>query len=92
MQCFYDLRAGPLEKLNRASIVLIPKSRVAENLRDYQPMSLIHSSRKLITKTMAIRLSKHIDCLISNAQSAFIKGRCIQDNFMYVRNLAMDLP
>ena len=26
--------------------------------------------------------------MISNAQSAFIKRRCIQDSFMYVRNLA----
>jgi hypothetical protein len=42
----------------------------------------------LITKTLAIRLSRHIDRLISSSQSAFIKGRCIQDNFMYVRNLA----
>jgi mannosylglycoprotein endo-beta-mannosidase len=78
MQCFYGLQAGSLEKLNGASIVLIPKSEVAENLRDYQPISLIHCFGKVITKTLAIRLSKHIDNLISNAQSAF----------MYVRNLA----
>jgi hypothetical protein len=29
-----------------------------------------------------------IDGLVSNAQSTFIKRRCIQDNYLYVRNLA----
>ena len=29
-----------------------------------------------------------MDQLISSSQSAFIKGRCIHDNYMYVRNLA----
>lgn len=88
MRCFHDLRAGPLEKLNGATIVLIPKSRVVDSLKDYRPISLIHSFGKLITKTLATRLAKHIGKLVSSAQSAFIRGRCIQDNFMYVRNLA----
>jgi hypothetical protein len=35
-----------------------------------------------------MRLSTYIDKLISVSQSAFIKGRCIQDNFLYVRGLA----
>lgn len=87
MECFYDLRAGPLEKLNGANIVLIPKIEVLEQVRCFRPISLIHSFGKLITKTLALRLSKHISSLISNAQSAFIKRHCIQDNFMYVRNL-----
>ena len=74
--------------MGRAHIVLIPKSEVAEHASDYRPISLIGSFGKLITKTLAIRLSEDIDRLISNSQSAFIKGHCIQDNFMYVRNLA----
>jgi hypothetical protein len=43
---------------------------------------------ELITKTLAIRLAQHMDHLISSSQSAFIKGRCIHDNFMHLRNLA----
>ena len=88
MNCVHDLRAGPLDKLNGANIVLIPKSDIAERPKDYRPISLIHSFGKFITKTLAIRLAPHMDQMISNAQSAFIKRRCIQDNFMYVRNLA----
>ena len=88
IECFYHLRAGPLELPNGAYIALIPKSDVAEHAADFRPISLINSFAKLITKTLSIRLSGHIDQLISSSQSAFIKGRCIHDNFMYVRNLA----
>lgn len=37
---------------------------------------------------LALRLAPYIDSLISTSQSAFIKKRCIEDNFLYVRNLA----
>lgn len=88
MNCVYELRVGPMEHMNGANIVLIPKTGVAECAKDFRPICLIHSFAKLITKTLAIRLSRNIDKLISSSQSAFIKGRCINDNFMYVRNLA----
>ena len=88
MSSFYNLRAGPLEHLNGANIVLIPKTETPEYAKDFRPISLVHSFGKLITKTLAIRLSRHMDQLISSSQSAFIKGRCIHDNYMYVRNLA----
>lgn len=88
MSCFYQLRAGPFEHQNGANIVLIPKLEVAEYANYFRPVSLIHSFAKLITKTLAHRLGRIIDKLTSPSQSAFIKGRCIHDNFMYVRNLA----
>lgn len=88
MNAFYNLQAGPMEHLNGANIVLIPKTEAPEYAKDFRPVSLVHSFAKLITKSLAIRLSRHIDHLISSSQSAFIKGRCIHDNFLYVRNLA----
>jgi hypothetical protein len=45
--------------------------------RDFRLISLIHSFAKLLTKVLAIRLSRCIDQLVSQAQSAFIKRRCI---------------
>lgn len=73
-----------LGQLNSAQVVLIPKTEVASEPKDFRPISLIHSFAKLITKVLALRLSIYIDKLISSAQSAFIKKRCIQDNYMYV--------
>lgn len=64
------------------------KQIVAEFPKDFRPISLINFFAKLITKTLAVRFSPHLDKLISPAQSAFIRGRSIQDSFMYVRNLA----
>lgn len=61
---------------------------MAAKPKDFRPISLIHSFAKLFTKVLALRLSHYIDDLIVPGQSAFIKKRCIQDNFVYVRGLA----
>jgi hypothetical protein len=86
--CFYNPTVGPLPKRNGALLIMLSKKEVSEQPEDYMPINLIHSFVKLVLKVLAIRLSKHIDRLISNAQSAFVRGRCIQDNFLYVQNLA----
>jgi hypothetical protein len=46
-----------------------------------------HAIEDLISKMMATRLAPHMNKLVSNDQSAFIKERSIHDNFLYVRNL-----
>ena len=86
--CFHRLNDGPLPKMNGAHITILPKKEHPDCPSDFRPISLIHSFAKLISKVLARRLSKHINNLVSGAQSAFIKRRCIQDNFLYVRNLA----
>jgi hypothetical protein len=48
----------------------------------------VHSFAKLITKILANRLAKRLNELVSPIQSAFIKGRFIQDNFMLVQQTA----
>jgi hypothetical protein len=84
---FDRLRSNNFPILNSANVVLIPKKEGAECVGDYRPISLIHGVGKLISKVLALRLQPHMGILISHAQSAFIKKRCIHDNFMYVRNL-----
>ena len=87
-QCIYSLNTGPLHRLNGATVTLLPKTKTAEHPKDFRPISLIHSFAKLVSKVLALRLASSIDALVSKSQSAFIKRRCIQDNFLYVRNLA----
>jgi hypothetical protein len=86
--CIHRLHMGPMGKLNSASISLPPKKDVADTVKDFRPISLIHSFAKIVSKVLALRLQPIIDGLISTSQSAFIKKRCIQDNFLYIRNLA----
>jgi hypothetical protein len=87
-QCLFNQSVGPILKLNGALITLLPKKEIAELPSDFRPISLIHSFVKLVTKVLARRLRPHISHLVSGSQSAFIKKRCMQDNFLYVRNLA----
>jgi len=72
------------ELLNSAFITLLPKKEDASSIKDYRPISLVHSFAKLVTKILANRLAVTLDQLISPNQSAFIKGRFILDNFMLV--------
>jgi hypothetical protein len=74
--------------LNTAYITLLPKKEVAEQPKDFRPISLVHSFAKLVTKIMANRLAGRLNDMVSPIQSAFIKGRFIQDNFMLVQQTA----
>lgn len=57
-------------------------------MADFRPISLIHGIAKIVSKLLLLRLAPHLRDLVSPCQSAFIKGRSIHENFMYVRNLA----
>jgi hypothetical protein len=71
--------------LNLAFITLLPKKEDVDHVGDFRPISLVHSFAKLVTKVLANRPRGHLDQLVSKSQSAFIKGRFIQDNFMMVQ-------
>jgi hypothetical protein len=72
-------------KLNTAYITMIPKHEGADQVKDFRPISLVHRFAKLITKILANRLAKKLHDMVFPNQSAFIKGRFIQDNFMLVQ-------
>jgi hypothetical protein len=74
--------------LNEALITLLPKVDNPEGLGDYRPINLIHSFGKIIAKVLANRFVPTLPHLISPNQSAFIKGRQIQDNFRYFMGTA----
>jgi hypothetical protein len=48
----------------------------------------VHSIAKLITKMLANRLASKLHSMVSPKQSAFIKDRFIQDNFVLVQQTA----
>lgn len=51
----------------------------------------MHSFAKIVTKVLANQLTKHLDNLVSPNQSAFVKGRCIHENFIFVQQTARAL-
>jgi hypothetical protein len=80
-----------LDLLNSAYILLLPKKDDVYQVEDFWPISLVHSFAKLITKLLANRLASHLDNMVSQNQSAFIKGRSILDNFMLVQQTTIML-
>jgi exonuclease III len=77
-----------LTLLNSALLTLLPKKDDAAFVKDFRPISLIHSFAKLVTKLLANRLAGRLNELVSTNQSAFVKGRCIHDNFLLVQQTA----
>jgi len=84
----WSRRFAGFEVLNAAYITLLPKKEEAEQPQDFRPISLVHSFAKLITKMLANRLACRLQQMVSPNQSAFIKGRFIQDNFMLIQQTA----
>ena len=55
------------KSLNATFIALIPKKKVASNIRDFRPISLVGSVYKILAKVL--------DQLISESQNSFVGGR-----------------
>jgi hypothetical protein len=91
INAFVELAVPNFHIVNTANIILLPKKDGADSISNYRPISLIHIIPKIIVKAMARCLGPKMNDLISRCQSAFIKSRCIHDNFMYVRNVARRL-
>lgn len=62
--------------LNATFIMLIPKKGGAEDIRDFQPISLLDSVYKLLAKVLANRLRGVLEGVSHNA---FVGGRQILD-------------
>jgi hypothetical protein len=88
MAAILTLQQGDVKKLwllNSAYLTLIPKKEEAYLPTDYRPISLVHNFAKLVTKILANRLAPMLKELVATNQSAFVQGRCIDDNYMLVQ-------
>jgi hypothetical protein len=82
---FWDLDRQSFHTLNTANMVLLRKTSAPTHLKEYRPISLVHSIGKLVAKALSARLAPHLSALIQQNQSTFIRGRSIHDNFMSVQ-------
>lgn len=82
---FWSLDSRSFHLLNDAYMILLRKKNKAQQIRDYRSISLMHSFGKLVAKCLATRLARVLDVLVRQNQSAFIRGRCLHDNFQTVQ-------
>lgn len=78
---FWELDTRSFNLINDTYMIPLRKKEQPEEIKDYRPLSLIHSFGKLITKCLARPLGTVLDSLVHCNKTTFIKGRCIQDNF-----------
>jgi hypothetical protein len=93
LQILNDFALGRVDiaRLNFGILSLIPKVPGAENIKQYRPIALINVIFKLVSKAFAVRLSPVAHRVISQAQTAFIKGRFIQDGPLALHGIIHEL-
>lgn len=74
-----------VDRLNEAFIVLLPKVDGAVHMKDFRPISLIHSFAKILAMALSSELAPVSPSMVDANQSAFVAGRSILDNFMLVQ-------
>ena len=81
---------GRLPKgINTTFIALIPKVVSPQRLNDFRPISLVGCMYKVLAKLLANWLRSVIESVVSDCQSAFVKGKQILDGIL-VSNEAID--
>ena len=76
-----------LRGCNPTFIALVPKLQDPLNIKGYRPISLIGCQYKLIAKVLANRLQKVVHSVLSDVQTAYLKGRQITDGPLMVNEI-----
>ncbi|XP_074378458.1 uncharacterized protein LOC141719995 [Apium graveolens] len=76
---FFDTGDLP-DGVNHTLVCLIPKKKNPQQMTDIRPISLCNVLFRILSKVLANRLKQCLPSLISEQQSAFVKGRLLTDN------------
>ncbi|XP_019435941.1 PREDICTED: uncharacterized protein LOC109342405 [Lupinus angustifolius] len=68
-----------LSNINANYVVLIPKTKGADKIKDFRPIAMANFQFKIITKVLADRLASISPKIISTQQRGFMYDRKIQD-------------
>jgi hypothetical protein len=80
-----------ITRLNYGVITLIPKVKDVNNVKQYMPICLLNVSFKIFTKLLMGRLTNYANKLISQSQTAFIRGRHIVDRVVILHETMHEL-
>jgi hypothetical protein len=93
LEMFQALHRGELNlhRLNYGMISLMPKSKEANNIRQFRSICVLNIDYKIFTKVLTKRLSSLVDKLISKSQTAFIPGRFILEGVITLHEILHEL-
>lgn len=76
--------------VNSTILALIPKKTDSLLMKDYRPIACCNVLYKVVSKILANRLRKLLPNIISENQSAFIKGRLLMENLLLASEMVKD--
>lgn len=81
-------RFGFLPKgVNSTILALVPKKTDSVQMRDFRPIACCNVLYKVVSKILANRLKLILPRVISECQSAFVKGRLLMENVLLATEL-----
>lgn len=79
---------GKMHKgISSTAVTLIPKVQNPSYVKDYRPIACCTTLYKIITKVITARIKRIIGGLVEESQPAFIEGRGITDNILFIHEL-----
>lgn len=75
------------KEINMTLITLLPKCENVSYAKEFRPIACCTILYKIISKILTNRMKMVLDTLISESQSAFVKGRLIFDNIILSHEL-----
>jgi hypothetical protein len=76
-----------LKRLNFGVITLVPKLKYANTIKQYRPICLLNVDFKNFPKLMINRVTPITDKVISDSQTAFIKGKNILEGVVILHEM-----
>jgi hypothetical protein len=78
----YSVKTGNLPPSHKESVLtLLPKEgKDLRAIKNWRPITLTNCDAKIITKALAVRMSKVLEDIIDPSQTAYIPGRSVMDN------------
>lgn len=84
-------RYGYLPKgVNYTILALVPKKTDSLEMRDYRPIACCNVLYKVVSKILANRMKEFLPRIITQNQSAFVKGRQLMENVLLASELVKD--